>query len=45
MKNFCYAKYQLMNKVNFKTMRLFHLTNSTDPKEIYTGKEEGFNMR
>jgi hypothetical protein len=44
-KYFCFAKYQLMNKGNAKTMRLFHGTKSTNPKEIYSGKEEGFDMR
>ena len=34
-----------MNKGNDKTMMLFHVINSTDRKEIYSGKEEGFDMK
>jgi hypothetical protein len=44
-KNFCFAKHQLEKKGTFKSLQLFHGTKTTDPKEIYSGKEEGFDMR
>ncbi len=44
-KNFCFAKDQLKKKGTLKSLTLFHGTSNTDPKEIYSGKEEGFDLR
>jgi len=44
-KNYCFAKYQLKTKGNSEEKMLFHGTRTTDPKLIYEGKEEGFDMR
>ncbi len=44
-KNYCFAKYQLKKKGNDEEKLLFHGTSSNDPKLIYEGKEEGFDLR
>jgi len=44
-KNFSYGKHQLKKKGNDTEKLLFHGTRSTDPKIIYSGIEEGFDMR
>lgn len=44
-KNYCFAKHSLKLKGNAEEKLLFHGTRKTDPKLIYEGKEEGFDMR
>jgi hypothetical protein len=44
-KNYCLSKYQLSQKGNCTELMLFHGTKTTDPKLIYSAKEEGFDMR
>lgn len=44
-KNYCFGKLQLKEKGNCTEKLLFHGTRYTDPKVIYSAKEEGFDMR
>jgi hypothetical protein len=44
-KNYCLSKYHLKQKGNCTELMLFHGTRNTLPQLIYSGKEEGFDMR